>query len=193
MSGLYNINKHIREIIKPELALNGFKNKGNHFFKYHNNFKEELYIYSSLYNAGFMPTKQYFIDIYLIKDDFYHFHERLPNKPVTEKPDKYDEYYNIKLFNGDYRKRDSSFSIEETTKIWKYTLLYDWYYHDENELLILLEKTKNIINTYALKFFLEIEEIIDKPQFDRKELVEKFNEIFYWKPIITIKFGEIVS
>jgi hypothetical protein len=80
MANLYNFNKHITNIIK--LRQNGFKKKGNHFYRVFQDYIEEIFIQSSNWNGRYNISNEFYINFYLINDDKWIIHERIPNKPT---------------------------------------------------------------------------------------------------------------
>jgi hypothetical protein len=180
MANLYNFNKNITNIIK--LKQNGFKKKGNHFFNIFQDYIEEIFIHSSSWNSSYSPSNEFFINLYLIKDNKWIIQERIPNKPNYDKPKRFNEFYNVDLFDGDWGKRDEAFSNEERAEIYRYQSFLAWRYKNEDDLIKLFEIASEVIINYGLKYFKEVEKnIIEDKILNREENKIIFNNIFYWK------------
>jgi hypothetical protein len=179
MGNLFNFNKNIREIIKPKLKEIGFKNKGNHFYKEINGFNVEVFIFGSGWNNSQFNIQEFFIDLNISGNGLYN-SIRIPNKPLTNKPNRYNDYYKEELFEMDWNKRDNAFNEEETKNIHDYCKKLRWKYKDENELKNILNIASNILIDYGIKYFEYIENNIDYLSKNKTEIDNIYNKIFVW-------------
>lgn len=149
MSNIYNISQHIKEIITPLMKEMGFKKQNFHFVRINGKYKEDIWIQKSQGNfSGEM--NQFYINYYVYKDiesKIWNAEFRLPNKPVSECPKRYIDYY--KDFSRTFR---STFSKNEENEIHSYLHQQLWTYSSEDELVKILNILALLLNDYQELF-----------------------------------------